>query len=221
MRIYLKLSPNKELIPFNYQQNLVGAFHRWLGENDLHDDTSLYSLSWLSGGKMRDDKKGYDFKNGATFFISAPSHELLKDLISGIFTGTHICWGMNVHEVTMRVTPSFGTEQRFVAQSPIFIKRRRGAGKGQQFYFPNDPESNTFLTETLQYKLQKAGLSTDVNVRFDSNYAKPKGKKITFNQIELKATFCPVIVSGHPEAVSFAWDVGVGNSTGIGFGALV
>jgi len=30
-----------------------------------------------------------------------------------------------------------------------------------------------------------------------------------------------VIVEGDPRAVQFAWEVGVGNSTGIGFGALV
>lgn len=73
MRIYLHLSPNKEIVPFNYQQSLVGAFHKWLGEkNELHDDISLYSLSWLTGGKMRHDKRGYDFRNGAQFSISAP-----------------------------------------------------------------------------------------------------------------------------------------------------
>ena len=32
MRIYLQLTPNRETVPFNYQQSLVGAFHKWLGE---------------------------------------------------------------------------------------------------------------------------------------------------------------------------------------------
>jgi hypothetical protein len=43
MRIYLHLTPNTEPVPFNYQRALVGTFHRWLGENELHDDISLYS----------------------------------------------------------------------------------------------------------------------------------------------------------------------------------
>ena len=44
MRIYLHLTPNTQIVPFNYQQSLVGAFHRWLGKNELHDDISLSFL---------------------------------------------------------------------------------------------------------------------------------------------------------------------------------
>jgi CRISPR-associated endoribonuclease Cas6 len=201
MRIYLQLSPSKETVPFNYQQSLVGAFHKWLGENELHDDISLYSLSWLHGGKIRPDKKGYEFKNGATFFISAPNEELLKDLVKGIFKGVLIRWGMSVQEIRLKKTPKFGSYKRFIAQSPIFIKRSRNEEKGHQFYFPTDPESNDYMTETLKRKLTIAGLSTNVSVAFDPTYRNPKIKKIQFNNIDLKATFCPVIVKGDPEAV--------------------
>ena len=221
MRIYLKLSPNKELVPFDYQQSLVGAFHKWLGENQYHDDISLYSLSWLKGGKMRRDKKGLDFKYGATFFVSAPHQELLQDLIKGVFgKGPDIRWGMQVQEATMQVTPPFGTHQRFFAESPIFIKRQRENGEGLQFFFPKDAAANGYLTETLQRKLAIAGLPTDVSVSFDPSFQNPDIKRIVFNGISLKAAACPVIVEGDPQAVAFAWDVGVGNSTGIGFGAL-
>ena len=40
------------------------------------------------------------------------------------------------------------------------------------------------------------------------------------NGIKNKASICPVIVKGTSEQIAFAWNVGVGNSTGIGFGAL-
>ena len=221
MRIYLHLTPNTEIVPFNYQQSLVGAFHKWLGENQYHDDISLYSLSWLKGGQMRRDRKGYEFRNGADFFVSAPKQDLLQDLIKGVFgKGPHIRWGMKVQQATMAVTPEFGNTQRFFTESPIFIKRNRVDEKGHQFFFPSDGESNGFMTETLQRKLSLAGLSTDVSVAFDPNYRNPKIKMIQFNGIDLKATFCPVIVEGDEQAVRFAWDVGVGNSTGIGFGAL-
>jgi len=221
MRIYLTLSPNTEIVPFNYQQSLVGAFHKWLGENQYHDDISLYSLSWLSGGQMRRDKKGLDFRNGATFFVSAPKQELLQDLIKGVFgQGPHIRWGMQVQEATMRVTPDFGELQRFFVESPIFIKRQRKDGEGHQFYFPKDAEANTYMTETLQRKLALMDLSTDVSVSFDPSFSNPDIKRILFNGISLKATACPVIVEGDAKSVAFAWDVGIGNSTGIGFGAL-
>jgi hypothetical protein len=47
MRIKLLLTPNIPIVPFSYQHHITGAFHRWLGENQLHDGTSLYSLGWL------------------------------------------------------------------------------------------------------------------------------------------------------------------------------
>ena len=221
MRVYLHLTPNREIVPFNYQRKLVGAFHKWLGENELHDDISLYSLSWLGGGKMRHDKRGFNFRQGARFFISSPLQDLHTKAVSGIFQDQTIAWGMKVAEVTLRVTPDFGEAQCFKAQSPILIKRNQEDSKHQRYYYPQDPESSGFLTETLQSKLARLSLPTDVRVRFDPEYRNPRSKLVQYRDMEIKATFCPVIVEGNTRAVQFAWEVGVGNSTGIGFGALV
>ncbi|HRF40576.1 MAG TPA: CRISPR-associated endoribonuclease Cas6, partial [Saprospiraceae bacterium] len=90
-----------------------------------------------------------------------------------------------------------------------------------QYYFPGDEMADTYLTETLHAKLIRAGLDTaGVTVRFDENYTSPKTKLVSYRDLKIKATFCPVIITGSPEAIAFAWQVGVGNSTGIGFGAL-
>ena len=83
MRIYLKTTPNSETVPFDYQRTLVGAMHKWLGDNDLHDDLSLYSLSWLGGGKRRG--AGLHFPRGAHFFISAPDTSLHQRIVNGVF----------------------------------------------------------------------------------------------------------------------------------------
>lgn len=218
MRIYFHLTPNTELVPFNYQAALVGAFHRWLGENELHDDISLYSLSWLEGAVQK--RNGFNFPNGGGFFISSPLKELHQKVVNGIFNGQHINWGMNVQEINMQVTPNFGQHHRFVTQSPVFIQRRIEGCQHPKYFFPTDPEANAYLTETLQRKLQRFGLPSDVSVAFDPNYKKVGFKKIRFHGLDLRAAFCPVIVEGNERAVQFAWEVGVGNSTGIGFGAL-
>lgn len=218
MRVYLHLSPNTEKVPFNYQQTLVGAFHKWLGENELHDGLSLYSLSWLSHGVPR--KGGLDFPDGSTFYVSAPSDELLSALIHGVFKGHDIRWGMQVREVTIQRTPGFGREQRFPVQSPVLIKRKPEGAAHHKYFYPSDPEADTYMTDTLQQKLERAGIKADVSVRFDPDYKTPRIKMTTYNGIDIKGTLCPVIVEGDPRAVQFAWEVGVGNSTGIGFGAL-
>ncbi len=217
MRIYLHLTPNTEPVPFNYQPALVGAFHQWLGENDLHDDISLYSLSWLEHGKMR--AKGFDFPDGSVFQISAPRPGLLADLINGVHRNWEIRWGMAVDSVHIKRTPNFGDRHRFLVQSPVLVKRQDEEGK-QQYYFPGDEKVNDYLTETLQHKLRRAGLTEEVKVAFDSSYKNVKTKLVDYKGIKIRAAKCPVIVSGDPRAVAFAWDVGIGNSTGIGFGAL-
>jgi len=218
MRIYLHLTPNTEPVPFDYQHRLVGAFHKWLGDNALHDDISLYSLSWLSHGQRRG--RGLDFPNGSTFHVSAPTDELLSALVKGVFNGHQISWGMEVAEVSIQRTPDFGERWRFFADSPILIKRKRDEQPHHRYYYPADPEANGLLTETLHRKLERFGLSTEVSVSFDPSFLNPKTKKVRYRDIDIKATFCPVIVQGDPRAVQFAWEVGVGNSTGIGFGAL-
>lgn len=218
MRVYFHLSPNREPVPFNYQQQLVGAFHRWLGNNDWHDELSLYSLSWLSHGTRRGNC--LDFPTGSTFFVSAPNPELLSDLVQGVFAGQQICWGMEVQEVSIQRTPTFGAAFRFRVESPVLIKRKIEDKKQQEYYFPGDPESNALLTETFRHKLTRAGLPPMAEVRFDPDYQNPKVKMITYRNLDIKAAYCPVIVEGSPRAVQFAWEVGIGNSTGIGFGAL-
>ena len=91
MRIYLRTTPNDVIVPFDYQQKIVGTIHKWLGNNEIHDKISLYSFSWLLGGNMIMDK-GYNFSKGATLFISFYENKYLKVLIdnSRIFLGHNI-----------------------------------------------------------------------------------------------------------------------------------
>lgn len=217
MRLILKISANTSSVPFDYQKYLVGAFHKWLGKNDLHDDVSLYSLSWLQGGQSVKD--GLDFKNGAEWAISTYDVGLLKKLIQNIQDDPEINFGMKVEGVTICQEPQFETKQRFILSSPVFIKRQEG--ERTKFYLFSDKESGELMTSTLKNKLKKAGLNQEgLKVYFDPNYQNPKTKLISFNGIDCRASMCPVIIEGSPEQLAFAWNVGIGNSTGIGFGAL-
>ncbi|MEB2785220.1 CRISPR-associated endoribonuclease Cas6 [Algoriphagus persicinus] len=217
MRLILKLTQNHSIVPFDYQRSLVGAFHKWIGENQIHDDVSLYSISWLMGGKIV--KEGFDFKYGAEWFISTYEPNLLKSLISGIQQDPEINFGMAVKEITICEDPPVENIQKFYLNSPIFIKRK--AGERQQYYIFSDEDSEMLMTQTLQTKLKKAGLNPEgVHVSFDKTYNNPKTKIITYNGVDCRASMCPIIIEGSPDQIKFAWNVGIGNSTGIGFGAL-
>lgn len=218
MRLHLRTSDNSEPVPFNYQRSLVGAFHKWVGENEIHDSLSLYSLGWLHGGKA--NGKGLNFRAGAQWQISSPDQDLLKTLVSGIQNKPEIAYGMRAREVLLQHEPEFSSEQRFLVESPVLVKRTLDDNR-VKYYLYNDQESDRLMTETLKNKLAKAGKANlDIAVSFDRNHHNPRTKLINYNGIKIKANLCPVILKGDPEAIAFAWNVGVGNSTGIGFGAL-
>jgi len=217
MRIYLTTTANIEPVPYNYQASLVGALHKWLGANEEHDRISLYSLSWLYNG--RGGKSGLSFPEGGGFFISSPSEDFIVRVVKGIQRDPVIRYGMRVREVGLCQTPNFGEQCKFILQSPVLIKRK--VNEEIKFYYPSDNEADLMLTETLRNKMRKLGLKDiPVHVRFDRSYENIKTRLVTYKGIDNKATFCPVIIEGDPAALAFAWDVGVGNSTGIGFGAL-
>lgn len=219
MRAYLNLSANTSQVPFNYQPFLVGALHKWLGNNNIHGSLSLYSFSWLKNG--RKSGKTLDFRNGGLWHISFYDEDLMKKLIAGIRTDPEINFGMRVTEITLRNTPEFGEEETFMLDSPVLVKRIKEGEKNEKHYTFSDPEANGLLTETLRHKLTKAGLGDrKIEVIFDTDYSEAKTKMVTYRDINNRANMCPVILKGDPDAIAFAWNVGIGNSTGIGFGSV-
>jgi CRISPR-associated endoribonuclease Cas6 len=219
MRIYLQLTKNKELIPFNYQPSLTGALHKWMGrDNYEHGKVSLYSFSWLQN--VDTTKEGINLNRGSNFFISAYDEMLIKTLMKGILADPLVCYGSSVASINVQETPVFSAVQRFSIASPVFIQRFDEEKNSHIIY--SDEKASVYLTETMQRKLALAGLPTDnVSVSFDLTYHQPRTKVVTYKGIGNRANICPVIVEGTPQQVGFAWKVGVGNSTGIGFGALI
>ena len=217
MRLHFNLTPNIQTVPFDYQHFLIGAFHKWMGWNQLHDEISLYSLSWLQGGKMTKD--GFDFPNGAKWFISYWDEEIGKQLITNATNEPDVCCGMVVNEIQMQDTPLFGSRERFITSSPVFIRKYDENKKATHLTY-KDEEADIYLTDTLKKKLKTAKIDYDVKVSFDKTYFKPKTKLVTINGIQSKANLCPLIIEGDPKVVRFAWNVGIGHSTGSGFGAI-
>ena len=221
MRLHINLSKNTVVVPFNYQEQQVSKLHYWLGKNEIHDKLSLYSFSWLKNGRQ-EGNTGLNFKNGSQFFISCHESSLIKQLIKIIQQDNDFGWGMRITALNLEKEPDFETQQRFLVGSPIFIKRSQPDEKKSKFFYYDDIEANQFMTESLQHKLNDAGLPyQDVYVKFDGLYQKPTTKGVTYKGIFNKGSICPVIIKGTPEQLTFAWNVGIGNSTGIGFGSLI
>ncbi len=219
MRLHIKSSKNKEDIPFAYQQKMTGVLHKWLGDNNQeHGEVSLYSFSWLRNTKVAG--KGLNCPNGASFFVSFYDTQRLKEVLSNIRTEPEMFCGMFVEDVVIEDTPDLTQQEQFSLGSPILIKRPVN-GKITEFYYDN-PESGKLLEETLRTKMRLAGIPDDdtLSIAFNLLYAKKKTKLVWYDNISNKANMCPVIIKGSNLTKQFAWNVGLGNSTGVGFGSI-
>lgn len=219
MRIHISTTKNTSSVPFNYQQKLVGTIHKWIGENSIHDKISLYSFSWLQGGRKVSD--ALDFPEGATMFLSFYDDDTMRKVIKTILENPLMFCGMSVTSIDIDDTPSLENRELFYCASPIFIKRKMEDGSIKQFTY-NDEQAGLLLKETLKAKMKEAGLPEDntLDIQFDLSYEKKKFKLISYRGIGNKANLCPVVIKAKTETKLFAWHVGIGNCTGIGFGAI-
>lgn len=217
MRIHLKITASQKILPYDHQALLTGTIHKWMGWNNEHGKVSLYSFSQLEGGKSTSD--GLQFSDKTCLFFSSFNPDLIKKIIEGIRSDPTMFCGLIVSEIVIQDDPDLSDRELFFPASPIFIKRRSVDGEDHILY--TDSRAGDYLKETLLTRLTKAGLTDEsLIVRFESNYPKAGTKKITYNEVQNRASWCPVIIQGKAETKLFAWNVGLGNSTGIGFGAI-
>lgn len=217
MRIHIKIEGSRQVIPYDHQPFLVGTIHKWMGRNDEHGNLSLYSFSRIEGCKATTE--GLLFDGIASFFFSAHNPEIIKKLVNGIMSDRDMFNNLEVKEVILQKDPDLTVKEIFIPASPVLVKRRSGARVDHIVW--DNPESGIFLKETLLTKMNKAGIRDDtLEIRFDTSYKKAGTKLVKYNGINNRANWCPVIIRGKPETKLFAWNVGLGNSTGIGFGAV-
>ncbi|MDX1906193.1 MAG: CRISPR-associated endoribonuclease Cas6 [Bacteroidia bacterium] len=219
MRIHLTISLPDKPIPFNHQAGLKAVVQKWLGPQQETDaPLPLYSFSWLRGGQLV--KQGVRFKEGASWFISAFDPALIKSLVTGIREDAVLWDDIYVKQIGIQDTPEFGPDAYCWLGSPILIKQY-AEGISRHITY-EDANAGRLLETTLIRKAEKAGIvNPDISIRFDVSYPKARTKVVYYRGVGNKVNQCPVILRGNPEMIAFAWDVGLGNSTGSGFGALI
>jgi CRISPR-associated endoribonuclease Cas6 len=221
VRLHFYLSPNRQPVPFDYQHFLTGVLHKWLGTNQLHDALSLYSLSWLYDGQAQ--RGSVEFPRGAHFFLSLHDDALVEPLVNRALADPEVCCGMSVSRIEQQATPRFGHRHTFKVGSPVLARSKEVEGRVTHYLY-SDPEADAVLTATLRHKLDCAGFTAPHNqpvVSFDKTYRHPKTRLVIIKNIRNRASTCPVHIEGTPEALAFAWNVGIGHSTGSGFGCLL
>lgn len=164
-----------------------------------------------------------EFPRGARWFISVHDESLVETIVAAALADPEVCCGMSITRIEQQTTPRFGRCHTFQVGSPVLAKSKEIDGKVKHFIY-SDPEVDATLTATLRHKIDAAGLGAphnEVAVSFDRSYRNPKTKLVTIKDIHSRASICPVVIEGTPESLAFAWNVGIGHSTGSGFGCLL
>lgn len=218
MRLYIRISKNKSIIPFNYQHLLSGVVNKWIGEQNIeHGRKSLYCFSWVQNTIAVSN--GFNLQKEAYFFISAFDDDLIKRVTEGILSDPNLFCGIRATEIQIKDVPEFSNEERLLLNSPILIRQREGERVKHVTF--KDRNFDELLTENMKGKLNAVNLPTEgFSIEFDKTYIRPQTKLIDYKGIKNRTTIVPVIIKGTPEQIGFAWTVGLGQSTGIGFGAL-
>ena len=200
---------------------MVGVLHKWLGKgNDEHGNISLYSFSALHGAKF--GNQNVSCPNGAKFFISFYNTDKAKTIIKSVLDNPEMFAGLTVTDLTIEEDKDLSNREIFYFASPILVKSSGGNNSQSKEYTFEDSDANIIMTETLKTKMRLAGLpqDDDLEVKFDVSYANKKHTIFWYKGISMRVNKCPVIIKGSALTKSFAWNVGIGNSTGIGLGAI-
>lgn len=218
MRIYLKLSKNNKVLPFSYQELLTGVIHKWIGSNnEIHGKTSQYSFSWIQN--TTSTRSGVNLSEESYFFVSSVDELLIKRIVKGVLADPLMFNGVKVNDVQIKNVPEFSFKEEFLMGSPVLLKIKDE--NRVRHITLEDTEFDEVLTESFKNKLLKADINPDgVSVKLNPDKSFRQTKLVTYKGIKNKASFAPVIISGTPEQIAFAWCNGLGNSTGIGFGSL-
>lgn len=164
---------------------------------------------------------GISFEKGAKWFISFYDENNIKQIIKSILNDPFMFCGFKVVDVTIEETPDLTDRELFYVASPIFIKRKIEGIEKEQYYFFHDKIAGELMKETLLHKMNISGLDIDesLDISFDLSYSSKK-KIMYYRGVGNKASLCPLIIKGKPATKAFAWNVGIGSSTGIGFGSI-
>lgn|SRR5574344_2190383 len=219
MRLLIRTTNNNKIIPFDYQGMLIGTLHKWLGYNDIHDKISLYSFSWLKGTTM--SSEGFNCNGGSNWFVSFHESQYIKSIVKSIMYSPEMFCGLTVTDVIIKEDPNFSEVSNFNLASPILLKQKINNGTVMHYTF-NDNNVNNLLEDTIRHKMKIANIPEDITLKIsiDKSSLDCKTKLVKIHNIENKCFYSPIHIEGQEITKRFIWNVGLGNSTGSGFGSI-
>lgn len=202
-------------IPVNNQHYVNGFFHKVLGENNKwHDTFSEYAISSLQGGTFNN---GYlTFKKEPYFIISSENPEFIDTVMDNITKVDANIFGMVFKGMKIQDYLVNKYFDKVITISPILLKEK----STNRHVTVQDSDFIDVLTKNCVNKLRHEGIedkSFKIEIR---NPEKAKKKKITVGKVENICSMVSLVVYGKKETRNTLYNLGLGHSTGCGFGTI-
>lgn len=223
MRIKINFTKNTELVPINEQHTLSASyFHKCLGNNDLHDKPSDYCLSPLMGGKF--DNGFLNFENGGYIIVSSNDMEIITKIMIGSTNNKELGYGMQFNGIKDRSASYHNGWNNFASLSPILLSKSIDNHKRFFYTLKNKEEYISNLEERTKRKLLKIDSNLDLrNFKIEIpeyNSSSHKIKKIMVHNVTNFANQHHLNIFCNSEVAELLSNVGIGQSTGCGFGTI-
>ena len=237
LKITLKSKKNRLKIPFNYNHIVSAIIYSKIADlkyaEELHSSNSykFFTFSNLNIHKFKRIRSGFLSQNGKIdFLISSPDDYLIKSLVEGFLndlTVNFIGEDLLIEKVELLPVPEFEDKIDVKTLSPI-ISRTKKEIDGELKTWDLAPGDHFFknLENNLIYKyLEYNDLeATDKKINIYSQMRHVKGKRITIEkgneQTFHRAYMMDLILEGDKDLLKFAYDAGLGEKSGLGFGMI-
>lgn len=194
-----------------FENNVLGK------NNELHDARSIYSLSPMLGG-IRSTIGEY-FPNGGYMLFTTADDELMSKVVSALFNAQGTKAGtMSYKNFEMAKDFHIHSDYDIVRSiTPILLmsSKRRITVKDKNFI--------ELLTERCREKLIFAGIDPSKAKTIKIELFHPEKASIIdvqYNETHNFASKVMLVVKGNREARRILYSMGMGSSTGCGFGTI-
>lgn len=245
MRIKINFSANTSEVP-NNNKVVLEYVHRCLGrDNKYHDQRSEYSISQMYGGELcKNDTNLLNFPNGGYFTVSSQDKDFINKFLLGLINNPEISYGIKFKNIQHIQEDFMDGWNHFATLSPFIIKKILGKDvysfmtlKGQYKrngtkWFCEEPEGYNFQDVVQAYlinKLSKIDPTLDLSsfmVKIDEldknkvKHNKHKVKVVYVKNVLNFANQCQVSIFCSKKIAEMLYNIGIGQSTGAGFGAI-
>lgn len=221
MRIKIEFSSSERIYKEAMNGKVNGFINYCLGENNIyHGNFSNYCVSSLQGGHM--NKKGeLSFPEGSYLYVSSSDGDFIETIIETIMSSNKGIDDMNVTTFSVEYIQSYSEYDIIRTISPVMLVWKQGDKK--RIVTVKDSDFFEILTEQSKLKLIKQGHDEEKvkTLKIEPfHIEKAKTKDVVIKGIHNITSMIMAVVKGDAGVRCALYELGLGKSTGYGFGAV-